>query len=260
VDLRRALQVSSDVYFYEAGMGLFSLGGERLQKWAKRMGLGRKSGIDLPDENRGLIPGKAWRTRINELEEKCRPRNKGKACYALEIRPYNLGDNTNLAVGQGEVQISPLQMAVAYSTLATGGRVPRPHLGLEVQDRTGRVIQRIETSAARRFKMDPGSQGAVLEGLRRAAQEPGGTSTPVFEGWPHNRLPVYGKTGTAETPQGDQSWYVAYVPHKTRPIVVAATIERGGWGAEKAAPLVCRILRDWFDTSAKCQSGGSHTR
>jgi penicillin-binding protein 2 len=178
----------------------------------------------------------------------------------LDIRPYNLGDNANLAVGQGEVQISPLQMAVAYSSIATDGRVPRPHLGLEVQDRTGRVVQRIETAAARRLKISPVYQQAVLGGLARAAQQPGGTSQPVFQGWPHGRLPVMGKTGTAQTPQGDQSWYVAYVPHKTRPIVIAATIERGGWGAEKAAPAVCRMLRSWFSVDAPCASGGSHTR
>ena len=101
---------------------------------------------------------------------------------------------------------------------------------------------------------------AVLEGLRRAASGPSGTSTPVFEGWPHDSLPVHGKTGTAETPQGDQSWYVAVVRDEKRPIVVAATIERGGWGAERAAPVTCRLLRAWFDTNAKCQAGESRTR
>jgi penicillin-binding protein 2 len=104
----------------------------------------------------------------------------------------------------------------------------------------------------------------VLDGLRRAAQEPGGTSTPVFADWPHDRFPVYGKTGTAETAEGiDQSWYVAYVkPTIDRPpVVVAATIERGGWGAERAAPTVCRILRSFYGVNGPgCQAGGSHTR
>jgi penicillin-binding protein 2 len=261
VNLYRALQVSSDVYYYIQGMSLFRIGGERLQKWAKALGLGRRTGIDLPEENDGLIPGKEWRDRINKLERECRPGNDGEACYVVETRDYNLGDNTNLAVGQGEVQISPLQMAVAYSTIANYGRVPRPHIGLEVQDAGGRLVQKIQPGAARRVKMDRSNVDAVLEGLRRAVQDPGGTSTPVFEGWPHDRYSVHGKTGTAETPQGDQSWYVAYVPHRDKPIVVAATIERGGWGAERAAPAVCRILRSWFDVSgATCQAGGSRTR
>jgi penicillin-binding protein 2 len=266
VNLYRALQVSSDVYYYIQGMNLFRIGGERLQRWARALGLGRRSGIDLPEERDGLIPGKAWRERINRLERKCRPRNVGQLpCYVLDIRDYNLGDNANLAVGQGEVQISPLQMAVAYSTIynaANGsGRVPRPHIGLEVQDATGRLVQKIQPGAARRVKIDQGNARAVLDGLHRATSQPGGTSTPVFEGWPHDRLPVYGKTGTAERqPQADQSWYVAIVGDAKRPIVVAATIERGGWGADRAAPTVCRILRAWYQVDgATCQAGGSHT-
>lgn len=260
VNLYRALEVSSDVYYYIQGMSLFRIGGERLQKWARALGLGRRTGIDLPDERGGLIPGKEWRERINRQERECRPENDGEPCYVLETRDYNLGDNTNLAVGQGEVQISPLQMAVAYSTIANYGRVPRPHIGLEVQDAGGRLVQRIQPGPARRVKIDRANVDAVLEGLRRAASGPSGTSTPVFEGWPHDRLPVHGKTGTAETAQGDQSWYVAYVPHPDKPIVVAATVERGGWGADRAAPAVCRILRSWFAESAACVAGGSRTR
>ena len=259
VDLLRALEVSSDIYYYKMGISLFNIGGERLQQWAKALGLGRESGIDLPDERGGLIPGKAWRQRINRLERRCRPGNDGQPCYVLETREYNPGDNANLAVGQGEVQISPLQMAIAYSTIANRGEVPRPHIGLEVQDATGRLVQKIEPGAARRVKMERSHADAVLEGLRRAASGPGGTSTSVFEGWPHDRLPVHGKTGTAETPQGDQSWYVAYVPHPDKPIVVAATVERGGWGADRGAPIACRILRSWFNTETACTPGGSNT-
>ncbi|HEV3000392.1 MAG TPA: penicillin-binding transpeptidase domain-containing protein [Solirubrobacteraceae bacterium] len=260
VDLRRALEVSSDVYYYLAGIELFEVGDERLQRWAKALGLGRRTGVDLPEEARGLIPGKRWRAWMNRQERRCRPTNQGRACYVIDIRPYNLGDNANLAVGQGEVGISPLQMAVAYSAIATGGRVPRPHLGLEVQDATGAVVQKIQPGPARKVKIDPAHRDAILDGLARAAQAPSGTSTPVFEGWPHERLPVYGKTGTAQTASGiDQSWYVAYVPHETKPIVIAATVERGGWGADRAAPITCRMLREWFRVGAPCQGGGSNT-
>jgi penicillin-binding protein 2 len=255
VSLRRALQVSSDVYFYRVGMDLFYAGGSVLQRWAKRMGLGRRTGIDLPEERAGLIPGREWREDINAQERRCRKTNEGRPCYVLEIRPYNLGDNANLAVGQGEVSISPLQMATAYSALVTGGRVPRPHLGLEIQDSAGRLVQKIDPGPARRVRIDPAWQQAIMDGLRAAASEDGGTSAWVFAGWPHDRLPVYGKTGTAETPyQGalvDQSWYVAYVPHPTKPIVIAATIERGGFGAERAAPLVRRMLAKWFGLGDK---------
>jgi penicillin-binding protein 2 len=92
----------------------------------------------------------------------------------------------------------------------------------------------------------PLNQQAIMEGLRQAATEDGGTSAAVMAGFP---LAVYGKTGTVErVGQPDQSWYVAYVPHRTRPIVVAVTVERGGFGAETAAPAARLILSEWFDT------------
>jgi penicillin-binding protein 2 len=255
VDLRRSLTVSSDVYYYRVGLWLYSAGGQVLQKWAKKLGLGRSTGIDLPEERRGLIPGPEWRAEMNAKERKCRKTNKGRPCYVLDIRDYNPGDNANLAVGQGEVQISPLQIATAYSAIATGGRVPRPHLGMEILDRNGRLVQTIDPGSSRKVKIEKSWQDAIMDGLRGAASSDGGTSAAVFAGWPHDRLPVYGKTGTAETHvEGvayDQSWYAAYVPHKAKPIVVVATVERGGFGAEKAAPIVRRILAKHFDLGEK---------
>jgi penicillin-binding protein 2 len=255
VDLRRALQVSSDVYFYKQGVNLFPLDGEPLQRWAKRLGLDRKTGIDLPGEQSGTIPGRKWRAEINEAESRCRKKEKVDQCYYPEVRPYNVGDNVNLAVGQGEIAASPLQMATAYATIINGGKVPRPHLGLEVQDATGRLVQKIDPGSSRKVDIDPAWRDAIMDGLAAAAQREGGTSAGVFAGWPHGRLPVYGKTGTAETfvngTPYDQSWYVAYVPHESKPIVIAATVERGGFGAEKAAPLVRRMLAKWFDLDPK---------
>jgi penicillin-binding protein 2 len=157
----------------------------------------------------------------------------------------------NLAIGQGEIAASPLQIATAYATLATGGRVPRPHVGLDVQDANGRLVQEIDPGSPRKVKIDTAWRQALMDGLAGAAQAGGGTSAGVFAGWPHSRLPVFGKTGTAQVPYNgaivDQSWYVAYVPHPTKPIVIAATIERGGFGADRAAPLVRRMLARWFD-------------
>jgi penicillin-binding protein 2 len=251
VNMRRALQVSSDVYFYILGRDLFFGGGETLQKWARKLGFNRRSGLDLPEESRGLIPGRKWREEINQTERKCRKTNDDKPCYAVDIRPYNAGDNVNLAVGQGEIAATPLQSAIAYSTIITGGRVPRPHIGMEIQDASNRLVQKIDPGTARKVKIEKAWRDAIMDGLGLAAREAPGTSAGVFAGWPNGRLPIYGKTGTAETFVNggafDQSWYVGYVPHPTKPIVIAATIERGGFGAEKAAPLVRRMLANWFD-------------
>jgi penicillin-binding protein 2 len=173
-----------------------------------------------------------------------------------------VGDNINLSVGQGDLQASPLQMAVAYAALANGGKVVRPHLGLDIEDSEGRLVQEIDPPAARKIDFPSGARSAILDGLHAAASAPGGTSTDVFKGWPQDRYPVYGKTGTAERPpHPDQSWYVAFVPDKNRPIVVAVTVEGGGFGAEAAAPAARQILSQWFfGRSGQFVRGESHTR
>jgi len=262
VDMRKALQVSSDVYFYRLGQRLFPLDGQVLQTWARRLGFGRPTGIDLRGEQEGLIPDREWRERLNERERKCRPTNGGRPCYALDYSAFNLGDNVNLAVGQGFLQANPLQLAVAYAAIANGGKIVRPHLGLEIEDDQGRLLQRIKRAPSRRVNFDPANQQVIMDGLRAAAQEPGGTSTDVFAGWDHGRHPVYGKTGTAERqPKADQSWYIAYVPDKERPIVIVATVEEGGFGAATAAPIVCRMLLQYYpDQESSCTPGKSRTQ
>jgi len=271
VALRRALQVSSDVYFYLIGRDTNTIRDQPLQRWARRLGFGRRTGIDLPAEGRGLVPDREWRARQATRERRCRRRERislqadvfaaaAQGCGISDMRPWSVGDNVNLSVGQGDIQASPLQMAVAYSAIYTGGRVPRPHLGLEIQDGAGRTVQEIDAPPVRRVRMDPGHRQAIEDGLAAAVRAPGGTSTSVFAGWPHSRFPVFGKTGTAETSRGDQSWYVAYVRHRGRPIVVAVTVERGGFGAERAAPIACRMLRSWYRTRVACSAGASRTR
>ena len=105
-------------------------------------------------------------------------------------------------------------------------------------------------------------QDTILQGLHRAASEPGGTSADVFKGFAGGKLTVYGKTGTVERPgQPDQSWYACYVPHPSRPIVVVVTVEKGGFGAETAAPAARLILSNWFDLGKdKFKQGDSATR
>jgi penicillin-binding protein 2 len=244
ISLRRALQVSSDVFYYHLGAQLNGLRGDVLQTWAHRLGLGNPTGIDLPGETGGLVPSPAWR---NDLFKK-----------KLTDRPWSIGDNVNLAVGQGDLQATPMQMAVAYSTLVAGGRVPVPHIGQEVEDAAGRVLQRIEPKAARHIKISDTTRTAIMDGLRLAAGAPGGTSADVFAGFPRT---VFGKTGTAERPgQGDQSWYVCYAPDQRRPIVVAVTVEQGGFGAEAAAPAARLMLSQWVGVESKLVRGSSRTR
>jgi penicillin-binding protein 2 len=150
-------------------------------------------------------------------------------------------------VGQGDLEATPLQLAVAYSTIENGGDVVRPHVGLEVDAPDGTLLQRIDPPPARRVHINPTYLGAIRTGLHDAASQPGGTSADVFAGWPQSQYPVYGKTGTAQHDnQADQSWYVCYVPDPSRPIVVVVTVEQGGFGAMAAAPAAREILSQWF--------------
>jgi penicillin-binding protein 2 len=231
VDLRRALSVSSDVYFYLLGQEADSSGdGLLIQRWANKLGIGRETGIDLPNEQIGRVPTPEWR---NDWYKR-----------GLTNRQWTVGDNVNFSIGQGDLLTNPLQMAIAYAAIANGGKVVKPHLGLRIEDSTGRVLQELASPPARRVKVAPEYSQAILDGLHSAANDPGGTSTPVFETFP---VEIAGKTGTAETPQGDQSWYVALAPYPNPRYVVAVTIEGGGFGAEAAAPAVRQILTPLLD-------------
>jgi penicillin-binding protein 2 len=279
IDMVQALKVSSDVYFYTLGQEADSRPGQVIQTEARKLGLGRYTGIDLPGGAKGVVPDRAWRARINQQEIRCRKKAGGlslaigpgpaqaaaaKGCGASDLRPWTLGDNVNTAVGQGDLQASPLQMADVYAAIANGGKVPRPHLGTEVEDDQGRQLQRLRRPSARKVKIDPAYRQVVLDGLHEAASAKGGTSADVFAGWPQNRIPVFGKTGTAEKGAGraDQSWYVAYAYDggpNGKPIVVAVTAERGGFGAATAAPIACRILAKWFGQKPSCTPGKNTT-
>jgi penicillin-binding protein 2 len=275
VDLTKAIQVSSDVYFYQLGIDAFYKKGDDLviQRYARKIGFGQTTGIDLPGEDDGVIPDQAWRDMVNAKEKECR-KKKGisedvsvftagaNGCGISDLRDYNLGDTVNLAIGQGDLQATPLQLAVAYAAIENKGKVVTPHLGLEIERANGELVQRIERDPARRVDIDEADRLAVTNGLHLAASAAGGTSADVFAGWPQDQLPIYGKTGTAQRPpKGDQSWYVAYVPNADRPIVIAVTVEEGGFGAATAAPIACRVLAKFYDVkTAPCARGEDSTR
>jgi penicillin-binding protein 2 len=265
--LPKALQVSSDVFFYTLGQRA-NPRGPIIQRWARRLSLGHRTGIDLPGEFEGLVPDSQWRNAGFAKYQKCVAREHVAArttpallkCGGIE-RPWSTGDNVNLAVGQGDLQATPLQMATAYSAIANGGKVVKPHLAMSVEDGLGRAVEEFHSTARRHVKFSETNRATIMDGLRRAAGEDGGTSADVFKGFAGGKLTVYGKTGTVERiGQADQSWYAAYVPHPTRPIVVVVTVEKGGFGAETAAPAARLILSNWFDLgNDKFRAGSSKT-
>ncbi len=237
INLSRALQVSSDVFFYTMGFNAETEGGDLIQGWAEDFGFGEPTGIDLPAEVEGNVPSEAWRNQLYQ--------------DGTFNRPWTTGDNINLSVGQGDLQTNPLQLAVAAAAIANGGDIVQPHLGDVVEDPIGRTIQEIDPPPRRRLEIKPSTQLAILEGMRLAAMEPTGTSFETFGGFP---VTIAGKTGTAEkgffdngAPVPDQGWYVALAPAEDPEIVVAFTIERGGFGADSAAPATAQVLAKYFN-------------
>ena len=242
VSLVRALQVSSDVFFYELGREMWNK--NQLQEWAHKLGIGRPTGLDLPGAEESLLPTQHWRNQLYK--------------EGGTDRPWSVGDNIQLATGQGDLQTNPLQMAIAYATLGNGGTVVTPHVGKEVTDAAGRVLKEFSPPPRRQVKINPEYRSAILEGLHEAAQAPEGTSYGVFGGFP---VEVAGKTGTAQrVGHADQSWYVVLAPYPDPKIVTAVTIEEGGFGAESAAPAALQILEAYFNkhtTGPAGPNGGS---
>jgi penicillin-binding protein 2 len=278
LDLVNAIRVSDDVFFYNLGAQLNATpishpNGGALQYWARKFGIGEPTGVDVPGESSGTLPTPVWRETRNLLEAECDAaigpfrytnghltgRKKLKGWYRSQKhapggcgiadgtnRPWSMGDNVNLAVGQGDVQVTPLQLAVAYSALANGGTVVRPHVGYAITNNQGTILRRITPPPVRHLNLNPVYLQTIREGLHEAAQSPGGTSDAVFGNFPEQ---VYGKTGTAQyNGQQDYSWYSCFVPPTatSKPIEVVVWVQQGGFGAVGAAPVAREILSQWF--------------
>jgi penicillin-binding protein 2 len=266
VGLVEALKVSSDTYFFETGERANSHG-SIIQEMAHRLGVGQETGIDLPKEFQGVVPDRQWREKRNKEELECEHREHKSSCgYVAEVRQWSVGDDMQLAVGQGDLLTDPLQMAVAYSTLANAymheghGTIVRPHLGMEVDDSKGSLVQELVSQPDGHVHLTYSDLSLVMEGIHDATSQPGGTSYEVWRGWNQAQHPVYGKTGTAQhTGKEDQSWYMCYIADPTHPIVIAVTVEQGGFGAETAAPIARLIASKWFNQPEKFVAGSSKT-
>jgi len=263
-DLVEALKVSSDTYFFTVGE-MDNGHGNVIQNMAKKLGIGEESKGDLSEQTPGVVPTPRWREQRNHLQAVCLRHHPANECgYVAEIRPWSEGDDMDLAVGQGDLETNPLQMAVAYSTLVNAyrnngdGTVVTPHLGMAIESPNGGIVQALSFPARRHIRFDPTNLGLVMEGIHDAASEPEGTSADVWTGWNQAQHPVYGKTGTAERPPlTEQAWYMCYVADPTHPIVIAVTVEQGGFGDQAAAPVARLIASKWFDQPLKLVAGTS---
>ncbi|MHB2000193.1 MAG: peptidoglycan D,D-transpeptidase FtsI family protein [Solirubrobacteraceae bacterium] len=260
VDLVKALEVSSDVYFFTVGKRAYEHGGDLIQKMAHRLGIGDPTGIDLPNEVLGVVPERKWLQELEAEERRCTRREHKPCGYVLEPNaPWSVGDNMNLAIGQGDLLTNPLQMAVAYSTLVdayrNGGQGwrPTPHLGKQIDNAAGELVTTLKFPARKRHvNLNPEDLGYVFEGIHDATVGPEGTSTGDWAGWNQSLHETYGKTGTSERAgQTEQAWYTCYVASEKHPLVIAVTVEEGRYGAETAAPIARLIADQYFHQPIK---------
>jgi penicillin-binding protein 2 len=244
LDLIGAITQSCDVYFYNVGDKFYAAKGTALADWAERLGFGELTGIDIPFEAAGRVPTPKWRKEHFETE------------WDQQWRP---GDSVNLAVGQGDLEGTPLQLATMYAAVANGGKVVTPHLGLKIVDPAGQTVRSLEPSGPER-KVDISQEtlDAVREGLFKAAHDPAGTSAPIFYNY---KVDVSGKTGTAEVWDAednrmvDYAWYASYAPSNDPKYAVVVMIEKGGHGASTAAPATRMIYDSLFHIDSGAFNG-----
>jgi penicillin-binding protein 2 len=228
MSLPTALEQSCDTWFYRLGDRIYQSDpakqGTLIQQWARKFGLGSTPPIDLTGASPGWVPG------------------PGKKFEKLMGFPWTEGQTINLAIGQGALQVSPLQLAVAYSAIANGGTVVTPHVA-DAMVENG-VTKSLHFKPQRKLKLV--DVDAIRQGLYLAAHNPAGTSAAVFANYP---VSVSGKTGTAQTASvggPDHSWYASWAPSGHPEVVVVVMIEDGGYGAQAAAPAARDIYNAFF--------------
>jgi penicillin-binding protein 2 len=249
LDLTQAIVQSCDVYFYNVGYDFYSRKGTELEDWAKRLGLGHLTGIDIPGEVPGLVPTPDWKNRT--FTKKTDPTN-----WQID-RLWKPGDSINLAIGQGNLMSTPLQAAVAYAAIANGGSIVTPHLGVKVVDSHGKLVQKLPYRRPRKLDISSQTISVVQNALRLATSSPAGTSYSVFGGY---QVPIAGKTGTAQVfGQGDYAWYCSYAPANDPQYAVVVMIQQGGHGGTSAAPAARMIYDSLFNVHAGQVSGAVHS-
>ncbi len=228
VDLHKALVQSCDVYFYEMGR---RLGISRIAKHARSFGLGSGTGIGINREEKGLVPSEEWKRKVYN-------------------QPWVGGETLSVAIGQGALQITPIQMAVALAALSNGGRVLKPRIVLRSQNMEDKVVQAFPEIEQSRFSLQAESWRAILDALGGVVNEPGGTG---FGSARSTRVKIGGKTGTAqvvgrefEKLVEDHAWFIAFAPVDDPKIVVSVIVENGGHGGSTAAPIAKKIIETYL--------------
>jgi penicillin-binding protein 2 len=239
VDFTHAIGASCNVFYYEAGA---RLGADTIARWANTFGLGVPTGFDVAGEATGIVPDVAWHDRH-------------------VAGGYQKGMPVNLAIGQGDVKVTPMQQLVFYGALATG-IVWRPQVVLRIEDADGRVLQEFAPQERARPQLQRSTRETVLKGLLAAVNEPYGTAY-----WQRLKdVKMAGKTGTAQVVklgarrlkaeqvsyfERDHAWFAAFAPADDPEIVVVVLNEHSGFGSSNAAPTAAAVVKRWLELKAE---------
>lgn len=264
-----SLQISCNTFYYELGWQLearygVSVGGdgsEKFQKYERLAGFGDPTGIDLPYELGGRVPDERWCLEAQEETENTE--------FPICEQGWLPGYTVNMAIGQGDLIVTPLQMAVTYAAIANGGTVWEPRVatavaedeleeGADPSSKQGKkkpdaeitgdalrgedIIESVEAREAGRLGLDETELAAIRQGLELVVSSPQGTAASAFAGFPLDKFPLAGKTGTAELGGGlNDAWFISYGPTDDPRYVISVYLERAGHGGESAAPVAREI-------------------
>jgi len=232
INYKRAIIESSDTFFYQVGL---MLGIDTLSKHAKSFGLGKTTGIRLGGEKSGLMPGSEWKKRVKKER-------------------WYQGETISVAVGQGFMLATPLQMANAFSAIANGGTIFRPEIVEKIATPSGKVLDEFTPEIKERVDVPPDILKKIREALHGVVNDKKGTARGLRD----RRLKIAGKTGTAQVARmierehdlkkiryklRDHAWFVGFAPYDDPKIVVAVLVEHGGFGARAAAPIAKKVFK-----------------
>lgn len=232
VDMRRAIAVSANVYFYVIGGGyknIKGLGIDRIDKYLRLFGFGSPLGIDLPGETDGLVPSPAWKKSV-----------KNESWFT--------GDTYNVSIGQGDVLITPLQLASAISAIANNGILYKPRMVSKVTDSYGNILEEFNPEIIRTIDIDKEKFQIIREGMREAVTE---GSAYLLKDLP---IEVAGKTGTAQvtnTFRKTNAWFTGFAPYENPEIALAIVIEGAGEGSAAAVPVAKEVFEWYYNNQVK---------
>ncbi|MCA1729168.1 MAG: penicillin-binding protein 2 [Actinobacteria bacterium] len=240
----QALMDSNDKFFYQVADWMWQRTSDQnlLPKYYEQFGFGQKTGVDLVGESAGRVPTREWQE---------------EAGATPDDQLWTVGRWVNLAIGQGDLLATPLQLARGFAAIENGGNLVTPHVGREIQDQNGNLVEDLTPAPAGTLGVSPQTLQTTIDGLRRVTGK-GGTAEDIFKG---SSLQVVGKSGTGEVAGKDYiNWFVGWAEHQEKPLVVLVMVEGGGafeQGSEDTAGPAVRHILEYFHGASSSSTSSS---